>query len=170
MNRTAVFFILLQLPFEDSPIQSWFQTVELILNVLYALSVRGYLILVLVGFIIYASGVSDGLSKVLVAFGVVLYFVGPIILDLFAGFTGVESMTLETATSAWLALFGLTDTALLAILVTTGGIVAAVCFLVGVILYFTPTSNDLKSRGYSLMVRASILVPILTFFHVTPLL
>ncbi|MHA2164023.1 MAG: hypothetical protein ACXABF_16530 [Candidatus Thorarchaeota archaeon] len=84
MNRTAVFFILLQLPFEDSPIQSWFQTVELILNVLYALSVRGYLILVLVGFIIYASGVSDGLSKVLVAFGVVLYFVGPIILDLFA--------------------------------------------------------------------------------------
>ncbi|MHA2377616.1 MAG: hypothetical protein ACXAB9_15805 [Candidatus Thorarchaeota archaeon] len=163
MNRTAVFFILLQLPFEDSPIQSWFQTVELILNVLYALSVRGYLILVLVGFIIYASGVSDGLSKVLVAFGVVLYFVGPIILDLFA-------MTLETATSAWLALFGLTDTALLAILVTTGGIVAAVCFLVGAILYFTPTSNDLKSRGYSLMVRASILVPILTFFHVTPLL
>jgi hypothetical protein len=158
MNRTAVFFILLQLPFEDSPIQSWFQTVELILNVLYALSVRGYLILVLVGFIIYASGVSDGLSKVLVAFGVVLYFVGPIILDLFA------------ATSAWLALFGLTDTALLAILVTTGGIVAAVCFLVGAILYFTPTSNDLKSRGYSLMVRASILVPILTFFHVTPLL
>lgn len=170
MNRAAVFLILLQMPFEDSPIQSWFQTVEIILNVLYALSVRGYLILVLVGVIIYTSSVNDGLSKVLVGFGVALYFVGPIILDLFAGFAGVGPMTLETATSAWLALFGLTDAALLAILVTTGGIVAAVCFLVGAILYFTPTSNDLKSRGYSFMVRALILAPILTFFHVTPLL
>jgi hypothetical protein len=140
----------------------------LILNVLLALIIRGYLMLVLVGFMIYVTGLSDGLGKILVVGGVVIYIAGPIVLDLFAGVVGAGPISLEGATSAWLGLIGMTDADLVYLLVTIGDIVAAVCILAGAIMYFTPLSGDLKSRGQSLIVRALLFAPILAFFHVAP--
>jgi hypothetical protein len=119
---------------------------------------------------IYATGLNDGLSKVLITMAVLLYFVAPLILDLFTGFAGAEPITLENATTAWLETFGLTDGEFVNLLVISGECVAAVCVLVGAILYFTPSSSELKDRGQSLMVRSLILAPILIFFQLTPLL
>jgi hypothetical protein len=133
-----------------------------------ALAIRGYLILVLVGFMVYVTGLSDGLGKGLVGFGVVIYVVGPLLLNFFAGVVGVETVTLEGATSAWLSLIGMTDAEIVGLLVLLGDMVAATCVLVGAILYFTPSANDLKSRGQSLMVRALMFAPVLAFFHIAP--
>ncbi|MCK4740088.1 MAG: hypothetical protein KAT22_00970, partial [Candidatus Thorarchaeota archaeon] len=80
----------------------------------------------------------------------------------------VAPITLESATYAWLSLIGMADTELFAIIVFLGDALMALCILIGAILYFTPTSNDLKKRGQSLIVRALILAPVLVFFHLSP--
>ncbi|MFX1263415.1 MAG: hypothetical protein ACFFAZ_15145 [Promethearchaeota archaeon] len=155
-------------PFEIPTYGPWMDIAGLMLNMLLALFIRGYLLLVLVGFMIYVTGLSDGLGKILVVAGVAIYIFGPFILDVFAGIIGAGPVTLETATSAWLSLIGMTDAELVFLLVTIGDIVAAVCILSGAIMYFTPLSGNLKSRGQSLMIRALLFAPILAFFHVAP--
>jgi hypothetical protein len=159
-------FILLQSPFDLQLPENWFTTINQILNVLFALAIRGYLIFVLVGMIIYATGLSDGLAKSLVILGVALYFGGPLIANLFGQFSGIETITLESATTAWLQLVGMTDAELMSLLVWLGDAVAAICVLVGAILYFTPNASDMTARGKSLIVRALMLAPVLAFFHV----
>jgi hypothetical protein len=144
------------------------ETLGDVFKVLFALAIRGYLIFLLLGFMVYATGLNDGLSKALITLAIFLYFVAPFLIDLFVGFAGAEPITLEDATRAWLERFGLTDGELVNLLVTLGECVAAVCVLVGAILYFTPSSNDLKARGQSLMVRSLILAPILVFFQLAP--
>ena len=156
--------LLLQSPF-DIPL-NWFAIIEDILKVAYVLTVRGYLIFVLIGLMIFATGFSDGLSKGLVAFGIVLYFAGPFIVNLFAQFSGVEPITLETATIAWLRIVGMTDAELITVLIWLGDAIASICLLAGAVLYFTPSAKDLESRGKSLMVRALMFAPVLAFFHV----
>jgi hypothetical protein len=146
--------------------ENWFNTIGEILNVLFALAIRGYLIFVLVGMMIYATGLSDGLAKSLVVLGIALYFGGPLIVNLFGQFSGVEIITLESATTAWLRVVGMTDAEVVSLLVWLGDAVAAICLLVGSILYFTPAANDMTGRGKSLIVRALMLAPILAFFHV----
>lgn len=157
-----------QFPFDFMPPPSWFPTTTQVLNALYALSIRGYLILVLVGLIIYATGISDGLAKTLVIFGIATYILGPIIVNLFADFSAVEPVTPQSATSTWLDMFGMSDADMIYLIVWIGDIVVAVCCLAGAILYFTPTANDLTNRGKSLIIRALILAPVLVFFHVAP--
>ncbi|MGY5874698.1 MAG: hypothetical protein RTU30_03035 [Candidatus Thorarchaeota archaeon] len=157
---------LLQLPTEGY--SQWLDAMSDILNIFLALSIRGYLILILVGMMVYVTGVSDGTAKILVGAGVVLYFVGPFILDIIAGMAGVAQPTIEQATSSWLHLVGMTDADTIALIVTIGDILLAVCVLAGAILYFTPSSNDLMSRGRSLIVRGLMLAPVLVFFHVAP--
>jgi hypothetical protein len=98
--------------------------------------------------------------------GIVIYIVGPFLLNFFAGVVGVEVVTLEGATTAWLSLIGMTDAEIVSLIVLIGDMVAAVCILAGAILYFTPSSNDLKSRGQSLIVRALMFAPVLAFFHI----
>ncbi|MFX1367593.1 MAG: hypothetical protein ACFFAY_03240, partial [Promethearchaeota archaeon] len=66
------------------------------------------------------------------------------------------------------SLIGMTDAEIVSLLVLLGDMLAATCVLVGAILYFTPSANDLKSRGQSLIVRAIMFAPILAFFHITP--
>ena len=105
----SLVLLLLQSPFDLQMPENWFNTIGLILNVLFALAIRGYLIFVLVGMIIYATGLSDGLAKSLVILGVALYFGGPLIVNLFGQFSGVEIITLESATTAWLQVVGMTD-------------------------------------------------------------
>jgi hypothetical protein len=158
--------LLLQSPFDLQLPDAWFSTVYDILNMFFALAIRGYLIFVLIGMMVYATCLSDGLAKVLVGFGIVLYFGGPFILNLFGQLSGVETITIESATTTWLRVVGMTDTELISLLVWLGDAVAAICILVGAILYFTPNANDLTGRGKSLMVRALMLAPVLAFVHV----
>ena len=158
--------LLLQSPFDLQMPENWFNTMGEILNVLFALAIRGYLIFVLIGMMIFATGLSDGLAKSLIALGIALYFGGPLIVNLFAQFSGVEPITLESATRAWLQLLGMTDAEIVSLLVWLGDAVAAMCLLMGAILYFTPGASDMTGKGKSLMVRALMLAPILAFFHV----
>ncbi len=162
----SLVLLLLQSPFDLQMPENWFNTISDILNVFFALAIRGYLIFVLIGFMVYATGLSDGLAKFLVGLGIVLYFGGPIIVNLFAQFSGVETITLESATTAWLQFVGMSDVELISLLVWLGDAVAAICLLVGAILYFTPNANDMTGKGKSLMVRALMLAPILAFLHV----
>jgi hypothetical protein len=162
----ALLFLLLQSPFDIQMPENWFGIVGDILNVLFALAVRGYLIVLLIGLIIFATGFSDGFSKILVGFGIVLFFGGPFIVNLFGQFSGIEPVTLESATAVWLRIFGMTDAELFMILVWLGDAIACIWLLAGAILYLTPSANDLTSRGKSMIVRALMLAPVLAFFHV----
>ncbi len=114
------------------------------------------------------TGLSDGLSKTLVVIGIALYLLSPFILGILVEVAGVIPITLESATYAWISLVGIADNELIAILVFLGDALMALCILIGAILYFTPTSNDLTARGQSLIVRALILAPVLVFFHLSP--
>lgn len=160
-----VLSLMIQSPVEFGP---WMDIAGLILDLMLALAIRGYLILILVGFMVYVTGLSDGLGKTLIVGGVIIYVAGPYLLNFFAGIIGTGPVTLENATSAWLNLIGMTDVEFVQILVTVGDIIAAVCILAGAIMYFTPLSGDLKTRGQSLIVRALLFAPVLAFFHVAP--
>jgi hypothetical protein len=170
MVHSVVALMIAQSPFDITLPEEWFATLAQILNVLFALAIRGYLLLILAGFILYATGLSDSLSKGLVGLGIGLYFGGPLIVNVFASFSSIAPVTMESATHAWVQLFGMTDADIVYILVWVGEAIAGICCLAGAILYFTPSSNDFKSRGQSLIVRSLILAPILVFFHITPLL
>lgn len=170
MLFAAVLFLLAQSPFDTTLPEEWFSIMSQIFNVLFALAIRGYLLLVLIGLILYTTGFSDSLSKGLVALGIGLYFGGPLIVNLIASFSSIDLVTMESATAAWLELFGMTDGEIVYILVWIGDAVAGTCCLAGTILYFTPSTKELKSRGQSLIVRSLMLAPILVFFHITPLL
>lgn len=160
--------ILIQIPFDPALPPSFLDMLDTALNVMLALIIRGYLIFVLVGFMIYVTGISDGLGKILVGMGIVLYVIGPILLDFFVSLIGLETITIEGATNTWLRLIGMTDAEVIALIVLIGDMVAVTCVLAGAILYFTPSSSDLKSRGQSLIVRALMFAPVLVFFHITP--
>ncbi|MCK4484111.1 MAG: hypothetical protein KAU89_04760 [Candidatus Thorarchaeota archaeon] len=168
MDPSNTAYQVLQQPVFNGPFTSWSDFISFVLNITLALSIRGYLIFVLIGLMIYMTGLSDGLSKTLVIVGIALYLVSPFILGFLVEAAGVTPITLESATSAWLSLVGIADNELIAILVFLGDALMALCILIGAILYFTPTSNDLKARGQSLIVRALILAPVLVFFHLSP--
>jgi hypothetical protein len=167
MGGTLLFSLLLQVPLPDEQMQSWLDTIAFIFNVLYALSIRGYFILVLVGLMVFVSSMSDSLAKTLIGIGITLYFVGPYLVELFAGFASIEGITLETATQAWLALFGMNDAEMVALLLFIAEIMVAVAILGGAILYFTPSSREMKSKGRSLVVRALMLAPMMVFFEIS---
>ena len=160
--------LILQFPFEFGFPTDWLNAVNSVLNVLYALSLRGYLLLLLGGFVVYATGLSDTSAKLLVGIGVFLYVLGPLATNLMGSLIGFETITAETARSAWVDLFGVSDMEIVDLLLWVGEIVAAICCLTGAILYFTPTSGELGSRGRSLIVRSLLLAPVLVFLHVTP--
>lgn len=167
---SVLVFELAQSPFDVILPESWFAAMTQILNVLFALAIRGYLLLILVGLILYATGLSDGLSKVLIVFGIGLYIGGPLVVNIIASFSSVELVTMESATLAWLQLFGMSDADIVYVLVWIGDAIAGLCCLAGAVLYFTPSTKELKSRGQSLIVRSLLLAPVLVFFHISPLL
>jgi hypothetical protein len=159
---------LLQLPFDSPSFSLWFEVLGLVLNLAYALAVRGYILLVLVGFMVYVTGVSDGTAKGMVVLGVALFLVGPQLLSYAAAVTGTGTITIDTAGSAWFSVFGMYESEMVQLVLSLGDLVTAVGLLAGAILYFTPSSGDLKARGQSLMVRALMLAPILAFLYFTP--
>ena len=165
-NSAAFAILLLQLSFDASP--EWLEVWQDILSLALAFAIRGYFILVLVGFMVYTTGLSDGLAKLLVGAGVVLYVASPYLIDLVASLSGLASVDLNAATSAWFTYIGLTDAEFVELLLTIGDVLLATCALIGAILYFTPTSSDLEARGRTLMIRAVMFSPVLVFFHITP--
>jgi len=162
--------LLMQEPFQFEFATEYLAALTTILNLFYAFAVNGYLILVLIGFIVFATGLSDGTAKGLVIFGVFLFFIGPLIANFFANMAGLGVLTIDSATTTFYGLFGMYESQVVALIVLIGDGVMAICILVGAILYFNPTSGDLKSRGHSLIVRGIMLAPVLAFMHVVPFL
>ncbi|MHA1959213.1 MAG: hypothetical protein ACW99U_03235 [Candidatus Thorarchaeota archaeon] len=156
------------MPFQEFEMPFWLEAIQNVVNVFLALTIRGYLILVLIGFMVFVTGLSDGLAKSLIGIGVFIYFFGPFISNTVAAIAGVENPSISGAASSWIDLVGFSDSALIHMLITLGNMTAAIGLLAGSILYFVPSSNELKSRGQSLMVRALMLAPVLFFFSVTP--
>ncbi|MHA1864595.1 MAG: hypothetical protein ACTSWA_12560 [Candidatus Thorarchaeota archaeon] len=168
MLPESVSLLMTQSPIEFGPPEIWFSTLTLILNVVYAIAIRGYLIFVLIGFIVYATTYGDGLGKFLVGAGFFLYFAGPLLANLFAQAAAIEPLTFESATLTWLGFFGMSDADMIYTVVWFGSAVAAICCLTGAILYFTKAAGDFESKGKSLIIRSLILFAILSFFHVAP--
>ena len=168
MIQEAVSIMMAQSPFEFTPLEYWLSTITFLLNAFYAISIRGYLIFILIGFIVYATTYVDGLAKFLVGAGFFLYFGGPILANVLAQIATVELVTFESATSVWLTSFGMSDADLIYTIVLIGNAVAAICCLTGAILYFTKAAGDLESQGKSMIIRSLILLAILSFFYVAP--
>ncbi len=168
MLPEIVSIVMTQSPFESTPLENWLSTITFLLNAFYAISIRGYLIFILIGFIVYATTYVDGLAKFLVVAGFFLYFAGPIIANVFAQLATVELVTFESATSVWIDSFGMSDADLIYTIVLIGNAVAAICCLTGAILYFTKAAGDLESQGKSLIIRSLILLAVLSFFYVAP--
>ena len=168
MLPDAVAILLAQNQMDFAPPDYMFPIISQILNVLYALAIRGYLIFILIGFIVYATTYVDGFGKFMVAAGFFLYFVGPLLVNVFASFAAVELVTFESATIAWLGFFGMSDADMIFTILWVGDAVGAICCLAGAILYFTKAAGDLESKGKSLIVRSLILFAILAYYHITP--
>jgi hypothetical protein len=151
-----------------SSLPVWTDFIERALNALYGLAVRGYLLFILVGLIVFMTGLSDGLSKGLIVIGAIIYIAGPYLVSFFAGIAHVEAPTFETAIAAWPAFFGGTGSDMLTMMVFLANILFSICLLSGVVLYFTPTSHDLNTKGHSLIVRAAMMAPVLIFFNISP--
>ncbi len=171
MSEWSILFLTI-IPLQALPngpnLPGWTDFIERVLSGMYGLAVRGYLLFILVGLILFMTGLNDGLSKALIVFGVIIYIGGPYLVSFFAGMARVEPPTIESATAAWLGLFGGAGSDMIAMMVFLGDILFSICLLTGVILYLTPSSNDLKAKGHSLMVRALMLAPALVFFNVSP--
>ena len=168
MLLDAVAISLAQNPFEFVPPDYMFPIISQILNVFYALAIRGYLIFILIGFIVYATTYVDGFGKFMVAAGFFLYFVGPLLVNVFGHFAAVELITFESATTAWLGFFGMSDADMIYTIMWIGDAIGAICCLTGAILYFTKAAGDLESKGKTLIIRSLILFAILAYFHVAP--
>jgi Na+/phosphate symporter len=158
----------LQFPFDFEPPTQWFGIMNWLLNLILALSTRGYLLLILVGLMVFATGLSDSVSKHLIGFGVGFYFLGPYVVAAIAQYFDVTPATPEDASLVWYNMVGLSYLELVSLLVILAEIIVAIIVLVGVILYFTPSSRDLKTKGHSLVIRGIVLASILAFIHAIP--
>jgi hypothetical protein len=168
MLPDAVPILMAQIPPDFALPSDFLGILSFLLNMFYALAIRGYLIFILIGFIVYTTTYGDGFGKFMVAVGLFLFFAGPLIANVFAYFTTVDLITTESATQTWLGFLGMSDADLIYTIVWIGDAVGAICCLTGAILYFTKTVNDLESKGKSLIVRSLMLFAILSFFHVAP--
>jgi hypothetical protein len=168
MLPESVLLLMAQSPFGFELPDFWLPTLEQILTVLYAVAIRGYLIFLLIGFIVYTTTYVDGFGKFMVGAGLFLYFAGPIIINSFAQLATLELVSFETATLAWTNLVGMPDADLIYTIVWIGDLVGAICLLTGAILYFTKAAGDLETKGKSLIIRALILFAVLSYFHIAP--
>jgi len=155
----------MQTPFEEIALPSYLDMLDKALHVLYALSVRGYIIFILAGMMIYATSLGDGTAKGLVIAGVVLYFLGPFVVTYMMNVAGLGPIDSDKAEVVWQGLFGIGDLDILGLSLMVGDALVAVLLLAGAILYFTPSSKELKDKGQSLVTRSLILSPVLILFH-----
>ncbi len=132
-------------------------------------TVRGYMLLILVGMTIFATGLGDSAAKQFVILGVGLCVLGPVLTPLVSGLLGLQPLSIDQSMDIWIRVLHVPDAELVGLALYAADAVSAVCFLVGAILYFNPASGDLKERGHSLMVRSLILAPVVLFLHLSPL-
>jgi hypothetical protein len=170
MLPESLVILLAQSPFDFQPPAFWLPTAEQILTIFYAVAIRGYLILLLIGFIVYTTTYVDGLGKFMVGAAFFFYFGGPIVINLLADIATVGPITFEAAAQVWTHLIGMPDADFIFTVVWIGDLVGAICLLSGAILYFTKTANDLESKGKSLIIRSLILFAVLSYFYVAPLI
>jgi len=168
MFPEVVSTVMAQSPIEFTQLEYWLSIITFLLNAFYAISIRGYLIFILIGFIIYTTTYVDGLAKFLVGAGFFFYFGGPILANVLAQIATVELVTFESATSVWINIFGMSDADLIYTIVLIGNAVAAICCLTGAILYFTKAAGNLESQGKSLIIRSLILLAVLSYYYVAP--
>ncbi len=154
----------LQLPITD-PFENWLHTMSGILNVAYAFSIRGYIMLIIIGMTLYVTGLNDLFSKFLVVGGTVISIIGPPLVLYIGSIARVEGITAENADMAWAFFLSFSDMEILRIIFILCSLVVSLCMLVGSILYFTPSSPELKTRGHSLIVRTFICVAVFLFLH-----
>jgi len=168
MLPETVSLSMAQFPFGLDLPDFWLPTLDQILTVLYALAIRGYLIFLLIGFIVYTTTYGDGFGKFMVVAGLFLYFGGPIVINILAQVATLEPVTFENATMAWTNLVGMPDADIIYTMVWIGDLVGAICLLTGAILYFTKAAGDLEIKGKSLIIRSLILFAVLSYFHFAP--
>ena len=168
MFPESVSLLMAQTPIGSELPDFWLPTLNNILTVLYALAIRGYLIFILVGFIVYTTTYADGVGKFMVGAGVFLYFAGPIIVNGLAQLATLELISMEAATLAWTNLVGMPDADIIFTIVWIGDLAGAICLLTGAILYFTKAAGDLETKGKSLIIRSLILFAVLSYFHLAP--
>ena len=121
--------MMAQSPIDFTGFDFWFSTLTLILNVFYALSIRGYLIFLLIGFIIYTTTYADGFGKFFVGLALFLFFAGPLVINVFAQLAAVEEVTFQSATTTWLGFFGMSDADMIFTIMWFGDAVGAICCL-----------------------------------------
>jgi hypothetical protein len=155
----------MQIPFEEIALPSYLDMLDKALHALYALSVRGYIVFILAGMMIYATSLGDGTAKGLIIGGIALYFLGPFVVTYMMNVAGLGPIDTEKAEVVWRGLFGIGDLDILALSLMIGDALVAVLLLAGAILYFTPSSKDLKNKGQSIITRSLVLSPVLVFFH-----
>lgn len=156
--------------FDNLPFTAWLESISIVLNLFLALVIKGYLIFILIGFMIYLTGLNDGLAKILITIGAVTYFIGPFIINLLSQRFGATAPTVESAMTVWNTLFKMSESDFIGTLILLGDMLMYIGLLIGVILYFVPSSPELKVRGQSLIVRSLMMFPVMSFFHITTLI
>ncbi len=162
--------ILMMLQFDNLPFTAWLESISIVLSLLFALVIKGYLLFILIGFMIYMTGLNDGFAKTLITIGVIIYFVGPFVISQLAQRYGATAPTVESAMNIWNALFNMSESDFIGTLILLGDMLMYVGLLAGAILYFVPSSNELKTRGQSLIVRSLMMFPVMSFFYITTLI
>lgn len=162
--------VFIPLQFDTLPFDAWLRSISIVLNIIYALTIKGYLILILLGFMIFMTGLNDTLAKILITLGGIIYFVGPFVIAVMANNYGVLPPTAESAIFTWNSIFHMSESDFIATLILLGDMLMCIGILAGAILYFVPSSNELRNRGQSLIVRSLMMAPVLAFFHITTLI
>ncbi len=160
--------LLLQMPtFDQGPLQDLLDSFGSGLQTIYIFVVRLYFIFVVLGFIIYATTLHDSVAKILVSFGIIAFFIGPVFVGLLTE-SPMAVIMLADGDVMLMDLIGMTDGDLMFLMLAFGDLVAAICILTGLIMYFTQPSREMIDRGRTLIVRSLILLVVIGFFYTLP--
>ncbi|MHA1771346.1 MAG: hypothetical protein ACTSYL_06980 [Candidatus Thorarchaeota archaeon] len=156
-------------PINTGPLQGLLDSMGAALRIFYIFIVRLYFIFIVLGFIIYATTLHDSMAKVLVSFGIVAFFIGPVIASLVTG-SPMAAAILADGNVLLMDLIGMSDGDLMFLLLAFADLVGGICILVGAIMHFTQPSREMVERGNSLIVRGIILLCVCVFMYTQPFL
>ncbi|MCF2135738.1 MAG: hypothetical protein K9W43_00690 [Candidatus Thorarchaeota archaeon] len=156
-------------PISAGPLQGLLDSMGAALHVLYIFIVRLYFIFIVLGFIVYATTLHDSMAKVLVSFGIIAFFVGPVFASLATG-SPMAAAILADGDVMLMDLIGMNDGDLMFLLLAFADLVGAICILGGAIMRFTQPSSEMTERGTSLIVRGIILLCVCVFMYTQPFL
>ncbi|RLI62572.1 MAG: hypothetical protein DRO93_00955 [Candidatus Thorarchaeota archaeon] len=151
--------------FDTGSINALLNGLALVLQVGYILFSRWYFVLIVFGFMVYATTLNDSLAKTLVVFGVFSYILSPFLAEVMDTSVGIEAFLHETSFGA--AVLAVSDIEVMSVLLAAAEAVGAICVLSGAVMYLTKPSRELEVRGRSLVVRALVLFVCLSFLSLT---